>query len=270
MLEHSAPLHAESLLAFLAARAVPGVEEVAGGAYRRSLRLPHGPAVVELRPEPRGGVRCRLELADERDAPEAERRCRHLLDLDAAPREADGALARDPLLRDLVAAAPGRRVPGTVDAEELAVRAVLGQQVSVRAAVRLAERLVAAHGERLPEASGAVTHLFPSPAALSRIDPAALPMPRARATALVGLAAALDGGLAPGPGLAALPGIGPWTAGYVAMRAGDRDVLLAGDAGVRRALRRLGRPDAPAWLECRAERWRPFRSYGLAHLWSVA
>jgi AraC family transcriptional regulator of adaptative response / DNA-3-methyladenine glycosylase II len=249
------------MLSFLAARAVPGIEEVAGGTYRRSLRLPHGPGIVELTPEPRG-VRCGLALADERDAAEAERRCRHLLDLDADPATIDGALARDPLLRELVAAAPGRRVPGTVDRAELVVRAVLGQQVTVAAAVKLATRLVAEHGDPLPEPSGGVTRLFPAPSTLAAIDPAGLPMPRARARALVDVAGGAD--------FEAVSGIGPWTAGYVAMRAGDRDVLLPTDAGVRRALKRLGRPVAPAWLERRAERWRPFRSYAVAHLWSVA
>jgi AraC family transcriptional regulator of adaptative response / DNA-3-methyladenine glycosylase II len=270
-LAHRAPLDAAFLLAFLAARAVPGVEEVAGRTYRRSLKLPHGPGIVGLRLDD-GAVHCELQLADERDAPEAERRCRALLDLDADPRAVDGVLARDPLLRDLVAAAPGRRVAGCADKAEIAVRAVLGQQVSVPAARTIAARLVAAHGDPLPEPAGAVTHLFPAPAVLAAIPPADLPMPRTRARALVTLAAALGQGLDPcsRADLLALPGIGPWTADYVAMRCGDHDVLLESDLGVRRGLRRLGHPDDPRRLRRRAERWRPWRSYAVQHLWGAA
>ena len=262
------PLHAESLLGFLAARAVEGVEEVAGSTYRRSLRLAHGPAVVavDLGPE---RPQWKLEAGDARDAPEAEARCRRLLDLDADPVRVDAALAADPLLRELVAAAPGRRVPGAVDPAEIAFRAVLGQQVSVAAARTQAARLTARVGDELPEPRGAVTHLFPDPAALARLDPEQLPMPRARGRSLVGLAQALAGGLdlLDRDQLLALPGIGPWTADYVAMRCGDHDVLLETDLGVRRGLQRLG---APNRIEPHAERWRPWRSYAVQHIWSLA
>ena len=240
--------------------------------YRRSVPLPHGPGVVELDLAGKGRVRCELHHADERDAPVAYRLCRDLLDLDADPEVVRRALAGDPLLRPLLDAAPGRRVPGCVDGAEIAVRAVLGQQVSVPAARTIAGRLTAAHGRRLPVPVGGVTHLFPTSAALAELDPESLPMPRARGRALVTLTAALADGLDPRDraGLMALPGIGPWTADYVAMRCGDRDVLLETDLGVRRALRALGSPDDPAWLLARAESWRPYRSYGLMHLWSAA
>jgi AraC family transcriptional regulator, regulatory protein of adaptative response / DNA-3-methyladenine glycosylase II len=262
------PLHAASLLAFFAARAVGGVEEVDGATYRRSVRLPHGPGVIAL---DLGGRRpgWRLERGDARDAAAAAELCGALLDADADPDAIDAALAQDPLLRGLVAEAPGRRVPGCVDPAEIAVRAVLGQQVSVAAARTQAARLTERCGERLPEPSGTVTHLFPTPAALAALDPEELPMPRARGRALVAMAAALAGGLDPRdrPAFLALRGVGPWTADYVAMRCGDRDVLLETDLGVRRGFARIGDPAA---LVSRAEAWRPWRSYAVQHLWSLA
>ena len=262
------PLDAGSLLGFLALRAVGGVEEVEGTTYRRSLRLAHGPAVVAV--DLAGGCPvARLEAGDPRDEPEAAARCRALLDLDADPLAVDAVLGADPLLRELVRAAPGRRVPGCVDAAEIAFRAVLGQQVSVAAARTQAARLTERCGERLPEPAGAVTHLFPAPAALAALDPEELPMPRARGRSLVGLAGALAGGLDPRErdAFLALRGIGPWTADYVAMRCGDPDVLLETDLGVRRGFARLGDPAA---LVRRAEAWRPWRSYAVQHLWSLA
>jgi AraC family transcriptional regulator of adaptative response / DNA-3-methyladenine glycosylase II len=262
------PLHTPSLLAFFAARAVAGVEEVEGTTYRRSVRLEHGPGVLALELSgPRPGWR--LERGDPRDRDEASLLCAALLDADADPAAVDATLAADPLLRELVAAAPGRRVPGCADPAEIAVRAVLGQQVSVAAARTQAARLTECCGERLPEPAGGVTHLFPAPAALAALDPEALPMPRARGRALVAMAAALAEGLDPRDRTAflALPGIGPWTADYVAMRCGDRDVLLESDLGVRRGFARLA---DPATLTARAERWRPWRSYAVQHLWSLA
>ena len=261
------PFHAASLLGFLAARAVGGVEAVDGSTYRRTLRLPHGPAVIAV--EIREAPAWRLEAGDPRDAGAAEAACRALLDLDADPVTIDGALAADPLLRASVAAAPGRRVPGCVDPGEIAIRAVLGQQVSVAAARTHAARLAERCGEALAGAAGGLTRLFPSPAALAALDPDDLGMPRARGRALVGLAAALADGLdARDRGaLLGLPGIGPWTADYVAMRCGDGDVLLETDLGVRRGLARLG---FDGDVVARAEAWRPWRSYAAQHLWAAA
>jgi AraC family transcriptional regulator, regulatory protein of adaptative response / DNA-3-methyladenine glycosylase II len=274
-----APLQAGALLDWLAARAVPGVEEVDGAVYRRSLRLKHGAGVVEISFED-GAVRCRLSLDDARDADEAVERCRLLLDLDADPEAVAAVLGRDPLLGPLVAAAPGLRVPGAVDGAELAVRAVLGQQVSVAAARTAAGRLVELCGERVKLPRGGVVALFPSAATLAGLDPASLPMPRARADALVGLCRALaEGDLRLDPAadrdearraLLALPGIGPWTAGYVAMRAlGDPDVFLVEDLGVRHALTRLGGPSDQREARTLAEAWAPWRSYASQYLWQA-
>jgi AraC family transcriptional regulator of adaptative response / DNA-3-methyladenine glycosylase II len=278
-LRFRAPLDAEALVRWLAARAVPGVEEVASDVYRRSLRLPRGPGVVELAFAP-DCVRCRLWLEDLRDLTPALQRCRRLLDLDADPGAVAEHLRADALIGPLVRAAPGLRVAGAVDGAELAVRAVLGQQVSIRAARTGAGRLVAEHGEPLARPRGAVTSLFPAPEALGALDPASLAMPRARAEALVVLCRALAGGeLCLNPGadrpqarrrLLALPGVGPWTAGYIAMRAlGDPDVFLGEDLGVRHALRRLGGPDDPRRARALAAAWAPWRSYATQQLWQA-
>ncbi len=279
-LPYRAPADLDAAGRFLAARTVGGVEEIVAGSglYRRALRLPHGPGVVELFPGD-GFVLATLHLADLRNLAPAVSRCRRVFDLDADPVAVDSHLGADPLLAPLVAAAPGLRVPGAFDGAELAVRALLGQQVSVAAARTLAGRLTARYGEALADPVGAVTHLFPSAERLAALDPAELPMPAARGRALVTLAAALASGavrLDPGAdrdeverALVALPGVGPWTAGYIRMRAlGDPDVLLPTDLGVRRGIVQAGSDDdRPAAVLQRAEPWRPWRSYAVMHLW---
>jgi AraC family transcriptional regulator of adaptative response / DNA-3-methyladenine glycosylase II len=270
-----APFDPAGLLSHFAARLVPGVEALDEGEYRRSLRLAGGPGVVGLSADG-DGVRCRMWLADPADADEAAQRCRAMLDLDKDPAAVLAVLGDDPLIGELARAAPGRRVPGTVDGAELAARTVLGQQVSVAGAATVAGRLAARFGEPLPVPIGAVTRLFPSPAALAAANPEELPMPRSRARALVALAAA-DIDLQPGAdpdaaeaALLALPGIGPWTAAYVRLRAlGDRDAFPAADLGLRRALERLGVDGRPAAAAALAERWRPWRAYAAQHLWAL-
>lgn len=284
-LPYREPFDASGLLAFLGARAVPGVEEFDGETYRRTLRLPRGAGIVGLSGA-EGYVRCVLRLEDLRDLGAAVQRCRRLLDLDADPVAVSEALGEDPVLAPLVRRSReslGRRVPGSADGAELAVRAVLGQQVSVAGARTLAWRLVHRSGEPLngPLAgnAGGLTHLFPEPVAIGDADPATFALPRPRRDALVGLARALASGdvvLDPGADreetgrcLLALRGIGPWTASYVAMRAlGDPDAFLPTDLGVRRALAALGAPDDPKGAETLAERWRPWRSYAVQHLWA--
>jgi AraC family transcriptional regulator of adaptative response / DNA-3-methyladenine glycosylase II len=278
-LPYRPPIDLARMFGFLAARAIPGVEEVTNRTYRRTIILPNGPGILSLRDATAGGgdagyVECDLELDDLRDVGAAVQRCRRLLDLDADPVAVCGYLAGDAVLGPLARACPGRRSPGHVDGDELALRAVLGQQVSVAAARRLGARLAAEYGKPLSAASGSLTHLFPDAATIAAADPGSLPMPRARAQALTGLAAALASGrirLHPGADrdqetarLLALPGIGPWTATYIRMRAlCDPDVFLPTDAGALKALRRLGAPPGVA------ERWHPWRSYALHHLWAT-
>jgi AraC family transcriptional regulator of adaptative response / DNA-3-methyladenine glycosylase II len=261
------PLDAEALIAFFARRAVPGVEEVVDGAYRRSVRLPHGAGVLELSP----GVEARFWLDDQRDPDAAVAHCRALFDLDTDPAPIAAHLGADPLIGSLVRSSPGRRVPGTVDGAELAVRAVLGQQVSLAGAATLAGRLVQMYGEPLAHPVGGVTHLFPPAEALAAADPESLPMPASRRTALLGLTRALSSGeLELGPALLELPGIGPWTVSYIAMRAlRDADAFMPTDLGVRRGLERLGQDPSERAATELAERWRPYRAYAMQHLWSV-
>ena len=192
-LPYRSPLDGKGLIAFLGLRAVPGVEEVVDGAYRRSLRLPQGSGVVELRPA-EGYVHARYWLEDLRDLAAAMQRSRALLDLDSDPLSVIEALGDDALLGALVQGAPGRRVAGHVDPHELAVRAVLGQQVSIGGARTLAGRLVTEYGQLLEHPIGAVTHVFPSIEALAAADPDRLAMPTARRRALLGLAGALADG----------------------------------------------------------------------------
>jgi AraC family transcriptional regulator, regulatory protein of adaptative response / DNA-3-methyladenine glycosylase II len=278
-LPYRAPLDAAGLLAFLAARVVPGVEEVRDGAYRRSLCLPRGVGVVELRPLD-GHVHALFRLEDLRDLAAAMQRSRALLDLDSDPHAVTEALGSDSLLGPLVRAEPGRRVAGHVDPHELAVRAVLGQQISLAGAATLAGRLVDVYGEPLERPLGAVTHVFPVSETLAMADPARLRMPAKRAAALRALSAALaEGTLVLDAGadraetrrrLLALPGVGPWTADYVAMRAlRDPDAFLATDLGVRHALERLGADGQPASARRLSERWRPYRAYAVQHLWAT-
>lgn len=277
-LPYRAPLDGHSLIAFLGLRAVPGVEQVQGASYRRSLRLPHGPGVVELTPAD-GYVSARYRLADLGDLASAMQRSRTLLDLDSDPGSVADVLGAQPPLGALVRRAPGRRVAGAVDGHELAVRAVLGQQVSLRGARTLAGRLVAGYGEPLERPLGAVTHLFPSAEALAAVDPAKLAMPAGRRRALLALAAALareelviDVGADRSDArrrLLALPGIGGWTAEYIAMRAlRDPDAFPSSDLGVRRALEGLGLDGSPRAAQALGERWRPYRAYAVQHLWA--
>jgi AraC family transcriptional regulator of adaptative response / DNA-3-methyladenine glycosylase II len=282
-LPYRRPFDADGLIAFFAARALDGIESVEDGTYRRTLRLPHGAATValDLMPTPHNGhVVATLRLADPRDLGPAVSRLRRLLDLDADPVAVDTVLGADPDLAPAVTAVPGIRLPGTVDGVETALRAVLGQQVSVAAARTATSRLAAALGERLPPglAGDGPDLLFPTPAAIAERGAEVLTGPQRRIATVLGLAAAVaDGSLVLDPGcdpaelratLCALPGIGPWTAGYLAMRLlGDPDELLASDLGVRRGAAALGLPSDIAGLTARATGWAPWRSYAATHLW---
>jgi AraC family transcriptional regulator, regulatory protein of adaptative response / DNA-3-methyladenine glycosylase II len=275
-----APFSGGELLRFLAIRTVTGVESTGPGWYARTLRLPHGPGQVRLELDEDTTVRfvhCRVRVRDLRDVPAAVERCRRLVDADCDPVAVDQALSEHALLQPLVQRRPGLRVPGHVDGDEVAVRAVLGQQISVRRAGALAGGLVERYGELVDSDDPALTRLFPSAAALAGADPAELPMPRARGRALIALCTTLaQGGVALDRSaertavrerLMAIAGIGPWTADYVALRAlGHPDVFLPTDVGVRQALTRLGQDPKRAGEV--AEPWRPWRSYALMHLWT--
>ncbi|WP_442930865.1 DNA-3-methyladenine glycosylase 2 family protein [Micromonospora sp. NBC_00421] len=333
-LAYRPPLHAAALLDFLADRALPGVEEVRDGTYRRGLRLPHGPAEVALTPAV-GYVGATLRLTDLRDLAPAVARCRRLFDLDADPEAVDQTLAADPALTGVVAAEPGVRLPRAVDGFELALRAIIGQQISLRAAITTLTRLLhhphtpspsspspsppsPASADRLgsgdqeacvtesasrrpkpldhrgePGELGGLGGLgvvgggwgevrgFPGAEEVAGLPDAAFGMPVARRETIRALARAVAAGevdLEPGGDraetvrrLTALPGIGPWTAGYLAMRAlGDPDVLLCTDLAVRRGAAALGLPHTPTTLDTYAERWRPWRSYATIRLWRAA
>jgi AraC family transcriptional regulator of adaptative response / DNA-3-methyladenine glycosylase II len=273
------PFAYEGLFGHLAASSVPGVEEVRDGAFRRTLRLPNGSGIVSLTPHP-DHVRCELVLDDFRDLSTAIARCRRLLDLDADPEAVVDALGADADLSALVAKAPGQRIPRTVDEPELALRVVLGQQVSLKAARTHAGRIVAAYGQPVADVNGGLTHVFPAVEQLAEIDPAHLAFPKSRQRSLVKLIGALaDGDVVLDAGcdwnrareqLLALPGIGPWTAEVIAMRGlGDPDAFPATDLGVRLAAEHLGLPADPRPLTERSTQWRPWRSYATQHLWTA-
>lgn len=274
-----APFAFEGVFGHLAATAVPGCEEVRDGAYRRTLRLPWGNGIVSLTPAP-DHVRCLLVLDDFRDLMTATARCRRLLDLDADPEAIVEALGADPDLRAVVGKAPGQRIPRTVDEAEFAVRAVLAQQVSTKAASTHAGRLVAAYGRPVHDRHGALTHTFPSIEQLAEIDPGHLAVPKARQRTINALVASLaDKSLVLDAGcdwqrargqLLALPGVGPWTAEVIAMRGlGDPDAFPASDLGLRLAAKKLGLPAQRRALTVHSARWRPWRSYATQHLWTT-
>jgi AraC family transcriptional regulator of adaptative response / DNA-3-methyladenine glycosylase II len=278
------PYAGGALLDFLAHHLVPGVEVAGPGWYARTLDLPHGPGTVrlDLADLPAGAgtafVAATFRLADLRDVTAAVERARRLVDADCDPVAVSGHFADDPVIGPLAARHPGLRVPGQVDGDETAVRTVIGQQISVTGARTVTGRLVAEHGRPVETGVPGLTHLFPSADILAGSDPERLPMPRARGRALVALSAALAAGdiaLDRGPdrddvrrALLALPGIGPWTADYVALRAlAHPDVFLPTDIGVRNALAGLGHD--PAATIAASDRWRPWRSYALLHLWTT-
>ncbi|HEX5594416.1 MAG TPA: AlkA N-terminal domain-containing protein [Micromonosporaceae bacterium] len=274
-LAYRSPLHADALLDFFARRAVPGMEEVSAGTYRRALRLPHGPATVALTPQP-GYVAAMLRLADLRDLAPAVARCRRLLDLDADPEAVDATLAADPALTELVLKDPGVRVPRSVDGFEMAVRAIVGQQISVAGARTVLSRLVTT-----PTPDSPALRAFPSPEEVLALPDTAFAMPSTRRETIRAVArAANDGTLDLDAAadraemvrrLTELPGIGAWTAGYIAMRGtGDPDTFLPTDLAARRGAALLGLPDSPATLDRHATRWAPWRSYALIRLWRRA
>jgi AraC family transcriptional regulator of adaptative response / DNA-3-methyladenine glycosylase II len=283
-LTYRPPYDWPSILAFLAARAIPGVECVTEARYARVIG---GNGFLTVEPGAGNYLRVSIRLEDIRQLPSALSRIRRVFDLAADPIGIGRDLAEDPLLARLVEARPGLRVPGAWDGFELAIRAILGQQISVSAATALAGKLVKAYGTPMqpdPSVPPGLTHAFPAAARIAALDPgelaAVLGMPRARATALYSLAAAVMGDPclfhpAANPGeatrrLCAIPGIGEWTAQYIAMRElREPDAFPATDIGLLRAMAGPdGKRPTPAELLARAERWRPWRAYAALHLWT--
>ena len=279
-LPYRPPFAADALLSFLSARAVPGVEVVRDGTYRRGVRIASGgSAVVSLAPDPAKHL-VTLDISVDRgwDRATLARDARRAFDLDADSEAIDAALARDVKLAPVVHRTPGMRVPGTFDGFELVVRAIFGQQVSVPGARTSLGRFAARFGAPLDPPDGDVSHLFPTAEQEAEISPEKLEMPRDRAEAIrrVGeLVASGDLDLSGDSNLdeklqtlGEVRGIGPWTLAYVAMRAlRDPDSFLAGDLGVRKGFEMLGLPTTSREVLERAERWRPWRAYAVMHLW---
>ncbi|MGY4860084.1 AlkA N-terminal domain-containing protein [Cryobacterium sp. AP23] len=288
LLPARAPFDGAGLLEFLGVRAVAGVESYGPDGYERTLRLPHGSARLHLSLAGTPAapmVACVARLDSLADLAPLVSRVRRLFDLDADAQAIDRALADDPALADSVRRTPGIRVPGSLDPEETLFRALLGQQVSVASARTALGRLSRALGEPIPGSGGdpddAPLLLFPTAARIAEHGRDVLRGPAARITAIVGVAEALATGdlqLDVGESrddlqarLTALPGIGPWTAGYVAMRVlGSPDILLTSDLALRQGAERMGLPPKAADLAAHGARWAPWRSYAGMHLWRAA
>jgi AraC family transcriptional regulator of adaptative response / DNA-3-methyladenine glycosylase II len=283
-LSYRPPYDWPAILAFLRRHAIPGVESVSAHSYARTIAL-HGVGGMVVVEQGHGHtLRASISFAKLSLLPTIISRIRRLFDVAADPHAIAAHLSEDPALAHLVAARPGLRVPGAWDGFELAVRAVLGQQMTVSTATRLAGELVAHYGTPVTEAAAraaGLTHLFPPPERLVHTDLATRGLPPARAVALSSLAAAtLADPLLFGPRrslaeaidtLGALPGVSAWTAQYIAMRElRDPDAFPAADVGLRRALAEAhGRRPTPAELLARAQRWRPWRAYAALHLWTA-
>ncbi len=278
LLSYRPPYDWPAVLAFLGARRIPSVESVADDCYARTVRLGDVRGWFRLRHDP---AHCQFELtyqlSDLALAPELVARVRRLLDLDTDLAAVHAVLAADPLLADLLKRFPGTRLPGAWDPFEFSVRAVLGQQISVRAATTLAARIAARYGLPVGDGSTELSHYFPNPAELVAVDFAGLGLTRARTATLIQLVRAVDGGRvaftrdsleAFAQGFVALPGIGPWTAQYVAMRGLSlADAFPASDLGVLKALGVDGRKATERAASARAESWRPWRAYATILLW---
>ena len=279
-LSYRPPFDWKALLGFFAARAIPGVEHVADGVYRRTIELGGLAGTIAVANEPaRHRLRATIRVPRVDVLPTIIARLRRMFDLGADPVVIGAALSREPRLASCVAARPGLRVPGAWDGFELGVRAIVGQQVSVAAATRLAGRIAREFGRPLAPglAQPGLIHTFPQPAVLACA--AISGMPAARARAIATLAQADAGGQLFERGadlassvarLCALPGIGEWTAHYIAMRAmREPDAFPAADVGLLRAMgNEGGRPSVAALLAC-AEAWRPWRAYAALHLWTA-
>jgi AraC family transcriptional regulator of adaptative response / DNA-3-methyladenine glycosylase II len=291
-LRYRPPYDWDSMLAYLTARAIPGVEVVENGIYHRTVEIEGFIGTVEVKHLPeRQSLGVTIRFPNVKHLPAIVTRIRRLFDLGADIQTIDEHLSRDPFLAPLVANRPGLRAPGGWDGFELAVRAILGQQITVVAARRLAAQLVALHGRRVPVAARShpgLTHVFPSAKRIAKAVELGLGMPKARQASLQALteAAAVDANLFRPFGtieeaiarLTAIRGVGEWTAHYIAIRAlRETDAFPASDIGLLRSAAKLdqangfqpnGARSTPATLLHRAESWRPWRAYAAQHLWA--
>jgi AraC family transcriptional regulator of adaptative response / DNA-3-methyladenine glycosylase II len=268
-----------ALVAYFEARAIRGVEAVEGDTYRRTVEVDGQPGVLELGPGEPGHLHLTAHLSDVRGLIHVVERARRIFALDRDPAAANSVLGADPLFAPAVRRQPGLRVPGTWDPYETGVRAIVGQQVSVSGASTVTARIVERAGRPLRgyEHLG-LTHTFPDPATLSQADLEGIGMPGARAAAIKAFAAAVDKGDLPVDGrlsleelvaaVVAVPGLGPWTAGYLALRMGEPDAFPVADLGLRRAASPDGAPLSPAALARRSEPWRPHRAAAAVRLWT--
>lgn len=275
-LRYREPFHFPGILEFLSQRAVPGVEQVSREAYERTIRVDDEAGRLRLSVDPDGdAIVCEVELGNARQLLPVVNRARRFLDLDAVPQDIHDVLNKDPVLAKLVRRWPGQRVPGCWDPFEISVRAIVGQQVSVKGATTVMGRIAAKYGSQSDYGL-----MFPTPGALAVLDPTSLSMPASRARAIASLADAVDRGHVDLSGatpvaelrqqLVAIKGIGEWTAQYIAMRAvNDPDAFLAGDLVLRQVGESLMGVDQEGLVQ-RAENWRPWRAYASVYLWKWA
>jgi AraC family transcriptional regulator of adaptative response / DNA-3-methyladenine glycosylase II len=279
-LSFDGPLDWTAMLRYFAARAIPGVERVAGNTYRRTVTIDGDPGVLELSLGAPDHLVLRAHLPQWEGLIHVVERARRIFNLDGAHVDATNHLADDPLVGPLVRARPGLRVPGTWDPVEIGVRAIVGQQISVAGANTIIARVVERHGDPVTGLSTwDLTHVFPTPATLADADLDGLGLTAARAAAVRGFATAVakeEVRLDRGAGLdelvtsiAALPGLGPWTAHYVALRLGEADAFPGFDLGLRRAIERLITPSGAPVRDATsvADAWRPWRALAAVHLW---
>jgi AraC family transcriptional regulator of adaptative response / DNA-3-methyladenine glycosylase II len=282
LLRYQPPYDWPAMLEFLERRAMPGIERVTNGCYSRTIQVNGAQGIVSIQPAEHNALRARIRIPKVSTLPIIIARLRRVFDLAADPLAISAHLATDPILAPLVNKRPGLRVPGAWDGFELAIRAVLGQQITVPQAVRLAGRLVAAHGERMRAADDGLTHVFPRPEKLAVANLATLGMPKSRAATLCAVAAAVIAdsdllGASHGldeaiERLRSIRGVGEWTAQYIALRQlREPDAFPAADIGLMRALvNDYGRRPAADELLALAEKWRPWRAYAAQHLWAAA
>ena len=271
------PLDWDAMLDYFAARAITGVEHVECDTYRRTIVIDGDPGVLELLPGGADHLLLRAHLPHWEGLIHVVERARRIFDLDADLDASTAHLGSDPTIGPLVRARPGTRVPGTWDPFETGVRAVIGQQVSVAGAGTLAGRLVQRHGTPVPGLRGlGLTHSFPSPATLATADLTGVGFTSSRATAIRNFAGAvaddairLDRSVGLDPlvdSITAVPGLGPWTAHYLALRLGEADAFPAADLGLRRAVDPTA-PRSTTELARLGDRWRPWRALAAVHLW---